>query len=93
MTEQAEQFKLDKMQDVLESYIKHISDTYIDHGKCGLIISSLRSAADDIHAIRFDKSISEKFIEKEKAKANAETKTDVDPKKLRSMEWHKSGSK
>jgi len=54
-------FKLDEIQDVLESYIKFISEKYSDHGKCGLIIRALRGAADDIHVIRFDQAVSEKF--------------------------------
>jgi type II secretory ATPase GspE/PulE/Tfp pilus assembly ATPase PilB-like protein len=58
-------FKLDEIQDALESYIKFISENYSDHGKCGLIIRSLRGAADDIHVIRFDQAISEKYRQNE----------------------------
>lgn len=68
-----EKFKLDEIQDTIESYIMHISETYNDHGKCGLLIRSLRSAADDIHTIRFDLAVSSKMkIEQKKENETGE---------------------
>lgn len=63
-----EKYKLDDIQDMLESYISFFSENYTDHVKCGLIIRSLRSAADDIHHVRFDKAINENYKQKEEEK-------------------------
>ena len=62
---ETKKLQLDTIQDALEEYIMFFSDNYIDHGKCGLIIRSLRGAADDIHVIRFDQAISEKYRQNE----------------------------
>ncbi len=65
---EAKKYKLDEIQTTLEDLIKYFSENYMDHVKCGLIIRSLRNAADDIHHVRFDKAVNENFKQKEEEK-------------------------
>lgn len=60
--------KLDDIQDTMEDLIKFFSENFADHVKCGLLLSSLRNAADDIHHIRFDQAVSGNFKQKEDLK-------------------------
>lgn len=61
-----EKKKLADIQQNIENLISEISDQYIEHPNCNMVIHNLRGAADGIHTIRFDKALSEKYVAKQK---------------------------